>query len=210
MILRAGERGRAVTLTDAQAQRLGLPETPERVGCGKDACVYAGRPGRVVKVTTDAADALALWYVAGLQPPPKWIVPVHVVWRAGGAFVAEVTRVEPLTAEWAEPIDELFDFTDESDDEWAETYRDVLREIEWQEAEHGGASDVDRRMRQALTTVDEGIKATTAMGLFWEDYHSGNWGLLEERPVIIDLGRLDLVSGEPVAERAKAIPVLPY
>jgi hypothetical protein len=200
-----------IQLSDSQEKALGLTANSEKIGCGEDACVYAV-PDGVVKVTHDAGDALACWLVAGQKPQPQWIVPVHVVWRLKSGYAIKADRVEKLPASWGAPIDELYEFTDDDDetDSWENTYEAVLREISWREAEHRGPTEADRRMRQALEAVNEGVKTLARLGFIWEDWHSDNWGLLRGKPVIIDLGRIDSIEGDSIPKRAKEIPILPY
>lgn len=200
-------------LTEAQEKALGLGPTSVKIGAGKSACVYAVGEKEIVKLTHDASDALACWLVAQRAPQPRWIVPVRGVFRLKGAYAIQAARVEKLPQAWVDPIEELFGYTDDCDDEWQDVYRDCIREIEWLEAEHRGATENDRRMRQVLEALDEGIKALRELGFIWEDWHSDNWGLLDGRPVIIDLGKLDLLdskSENTIEKRAREIPVLPF
>jgi hypothetical protein len=200
--------GRAVSLTDSQMRALGVSPGADRLGRGEDACVYACADGGVVKITRDAGDALACWLAAPQRPP--WIVPVQAVWRIKGAYAIRAARVQELPREIADAIEALFADTDDTDEPWEDTHREVLREIEWQEAEHGGPTARDKIMRQALEAVNGAVLCLRGLKLDLVDYHSDNFGLHDGHPVLIDLGRLESLDGTPIEERAQAIPVLPY
>jgi len=109
----------------------------------------------------------------------------------------------PSAESVANPIDDLYEFLE---DDWPHLYRRRRREIEWREAEHGGATAKDRYMRLALNLVNDTIMAFRALGFEWCDYHSDNWGMLDGRPVLIDFGLLDLSRHQA---QLAGIPVLP-
>lgn len=213
MNLRAGEK--PVSITERQASALGfkIDEKPAKIGCGRDACAYLNsHSDAVVKLTKDASDALACWSIKQQGAVP-WAAPIYAVHRLKNAFAICMGKAEKLPPEWAKPIDAFYNLADIEDyesEEWDDVFKDWLTEIEWLEAEHGGATTSDHNMRRALMLIDGAVRALRALGFDWWDYHSDNWGMIGGRPVLIDLGTMEARNGLSIERKVKEIPPLPF
>jgi hypothetical protein len=223
-----------VEVTAAQLLALGFAadEKPAKLklGCGMDACAYAAGSDSVVKITKDARDAVAAAAIRALDPQPLWAVPIRAVYRlAGEAFVLVLARAEvPLPPEWAEPIEGVFrDTADEKKwgagglraHEWRSRlgYEGWIRNIDLADIRHG-PNETRKKLRRAVETIDEMMRALAEIGLDGSDFHPGNWGMYQGRPVILDFGmaRLRDRKGKPIPPKdgvripdRKDIPVLP-
>lgn len=216
------DRPRVIKLTERQWVELGfqLGTKPKKIGCGKYGCAYlAHNADAVVKLTKDEDDALAAWALKNFPGgSPMWAIPVHAVYRlANNTFAICTALGKPLTEDWAGPIEVIYEFLDEEDvlaEDWDKTYKEIKREIEYMELDHGGPSRDDSAARKALELVNECVCGMKKVGRAIEDVHSANFALHSGRPVLIDLGSAKLEDGAAPAgiayPKVKDIPVLPY
>lgn len=175
---------KSIELTDEQAEELGLTTKSKLLGCGSQACAYLNDDGEVVKFTKDVRDAYASYLVMGLPKRSReWAIPIDDVYRISGDYYAIVAaRARPLTGRLASAIDDIYDVARKMDTK--EEEEDVFYETLFQDyrMKHDGI-DLD-----ALDYVQEAVDGFRNMGLDWADWHSGNWGIYDGRPVVIDLG----------------------
>lgn len=221
-----------VGVTATQLAVLGFvdDEKPLKLGCGMDACAYAAGDS-VVKITKDTRDAITAAIIRSLDPAPLWAIPVRAVYRLSGEiFVLVLARAEvPLPPEWSEPIDSVFlDTSNEQKwgsgglrpHEWRSRlgYEGWIRNLDLADLRHG-KSETRAKLRRAVKTIDEMMRALAELGLDGADFHAGNWGMYQGRPVLLDFGmsRLHDRSGQPIQPKAgihiptrKEIPVLPF
>lgn len=206
---------RKVSLTDDQMAKLGFrpKERPEKLGCGDHACVYLPTGAEaVVKVTKDPRDARVSSFVLGLgSERPSWLVPIYAVYRIRKAFVVVAARVDELPDEWADPIDAIFDHTDEFDISaaaWPRVSERIRQQIVMEELKKGRQDDESLLIRRALTKINDAVEAFKSWGLDWGDFHSENWGIYDGSPVVIDFG-LDQFKPNHPFYRPEAKTLLP-
>lgn len=210
------DKPRVVSVTESQMRQLGfLDGKPQKVGCGSLACAYQAseKSDALVKITKDERDATAAYRFMRLPGGvPNWVVPIYAVYRLPeNTFAICVARAEKLPKEWADPIDEIYFYTDDEDiepDEWESVYKDIKKEIEYQEIERG-ATDEDKNIRRALELINNAVLAFRSLDLDWGDFHAYNWMMYAGKPVLIDLG-LTAPLGNTKLPSLKEIPVLPF
>lgn len=188
-------------LTDRQAEELGLPQDPEVLGCGTMACAYASGDDNVAKITSDVLDARMSYIV--MENPQPWAIPVHGVWRLPDErYAILAARAAPLTDDpgLATAIDQLYENVLKlkiTDEQW-ETFRDTTEaNIEDDVAAEGATPELEA-LGMALSLIDEAVKGFARLGMGWLDFHSGNWGIYDDRPVVIDLGLSRPLHAPPV------------
>jgi len=217
-----------VEVTDGQMRQLGFADGQKphklKLGCGMDACAY-DVPGSdsVVKVTKDKRDAVVAAAVRGLLNPPLWAIPIRAVYRlrpASETFILVLARAEvPLPRDWSDYIGDVFKDT-ENEKKWGSGglqahewhsglgYDGWVKNIELANIMKGGENDERRKMRRAVDTINEMMLALKDMGIDGSDFHPGNWGMYQGRPVLIDFGMATLKDkrGKPIVVTGARLP----
>lgn len=205
---------------------------PKKIGSGSFGCVYTvtrpAAPGSdkavvtdsIVKITKDENDALVAWKLKQANGSAgNWAVPIYAVYRLPHkTFAICAAKAEPLTEDWAGPIEMIYRYADEEKLEssgWEAAYKDIVREIEYKEVEHGMPTQDDRNMRRALSVINTCVLEFRKLGLSWVDFHDFNFMMYGGRPVVIDLGADEseeavLFGQTEELPEVKSIPVLPF
>lgn len=229
--LREDDTPRRVKLTDGQMKTLGFGATkPKKVACGRSACAYLPSEGSdaIVKITKDERDAIVASLIRGMEARPSWAIPIYATYRLPkNTFVIVCAKAEPLTEEWADPIDEIYDYCADEEEhgpdglrphEWDgwRGFRGMLERIAELEA-MTGIKEKSKLIRRSVELVNNAVISLRELGLEWSDFHSRNWGMWSGRPVIIDFGVPRLrpedgfdLSKVPPHPALKSIPILPF
>lgn len=211
---------RIVTLSDYQWLKLGFSDyaKPIKLGCGMSGCAYlpVSSSDSVVKLTTDARDAIVSYMLLQLEAKPTWVVPIYAVYRIKNVFAICAAKGENLPKEWIKAIDGIYNYTydiDLEDGEWVTFYNYVVEKlndmdlrnklskmklshdvfglpIKTQVVETDDYDEVFyKRMRHALEVINEAILSLSNFGFSeWADFHSENFKLWGDKPVVVDLG----------------------
>lgn len=221
---------RIVKLTDVQMGKLGfMPDSkPIVVGHGDNGTAYMSgiSSDSIIKLTTDPRDAVVSYFIKSLGKLPTWAIPVYGVWKLRGhAFAICTAKAEDLPQNIADPIDDIFEFTDEINlrkGEWCDFHTRILARIQdledqktLEEAAKNFRGDITtgdihartKLMRAALATINEAVIDLEQFGFDFADFHSDNFKLHAGRPVVVDFGMNKMGGNEEYPELAK-IPVL--
>lgn len=189
-------RPHAIKLSNDQADELGINDRSKLLGCGTNACAYVNDDGDVVKLTKDVRDAFASYLIMGMpKSQRKWAIPIYDVYRLPDGYYAIVAaKARPISDKLANAIDDIYTVAQKMDtqEDEADVFYDTLFQ-DYRQQHSGFALD-------ALNYVQEAVDGFRNMGLDWADYHSGNWGMYDRRPVVIDLGMSQPLTKLPIPQ----------
>lgn len=201
-------------LTDAQADALGLSERADPLGCGLMACAYRVTDDAVVKITRDPRDA-AMSYVVMNNPQP-WAIPIGGVWSLHDGHFAiaapYVRTIQSAAPDIARELHAMYDETVRRDMPYSgwKKYREAKTRSFDEDLERGVDPGWVEDKAHALALASEAVEGFAGLGMEWLDYHGGNWGIYDGRPVVLDLGLSQPFVSPPVRalERARRLPRL--